>query len=148
MFDVAKALHRLMRGRGSNTVVSELSRIEHATFDAAIVHLATNRAISAAAYACSTLQQHSQQLENMAHLLEARPLLARPLPMIRSAVLPRGRPLSRVVRAVESTNEASSKATEPTIFYGGKSFTETEVSQLQSPACRLSCSLGAVVPRF
>ena len=63
----------------------------------------------------------------MAHLLQAGPVFARPLPAVRSAVLLRARPTTFAVRATESDNETPIKATEPTIFYGGKSFTETEV---------------------
>ena len=63
----------------------------------------------------------------MNHLLQARPVFARPLPAVRSAILLRARPSALVVRATESDNETPSEAAEPTIFYGGKSFSETEV---------------------
>jgi hypothetical protein len=63
----------------------------------------------------------------MNYLLQARPVFARPLPAIRSAVPLRARPTALVVRASESDNETPIEAAEPTIFYGGKSFTETEV---------------------
>ena len=63
----------------------------------------------------------------MNYLLQARPVFARPLSAIRSAVPLRARPAALVVRASESDNETPIEAAEPTIFYGGKSFSETEV---------------------
>ena len=64
--------------------------------------------------------------------MEVRPVGARPLPALRPAALHRIRPSSSVVRASESDNETVPTITEPTVFYGGKSFTEKEVSFLAS----------------
>lgn len=66
----------------------------------------------------------------MMRVMELRPVGARPLPALRPAALRRARPSSCVVRASGSDNETMPNITEPTVFYGGKSFTEKEVTFL------------------
>ena len=62
--------------------------------------------------------------------MEVRPVGARPLPALRPAALHRARPSSCIIRASGTDNETVPNITEPTVFYGGKSFTEKEVSFL------------------
>ena len=58
-----------------------------------------------------------------------RPTLARPVPVIHTTTALRARSTLTILRASEGNNETAPASSKPTIFYGGRSFTESEVAQ-------------------
>ena len=64
-----------------------------------------------------------------------RPMLVRPVPLIQPTIALRARSTFPVLRASEGNNETAPASSKPTIFYGGRSFTESEVAQCNTSCC-------------